>query len=613
MIIYNETAESFISHVLEQRIEDVLLTKVKEKISHSVSESEIRSWTNSLPEMARVIRDAELENNTHVLLEYKLPSSEKRIDFLVTGQNQAGEDHAVIIELKQWQKSEVADGDGIVKTFLGRRVRETVHPAYQSLSYQRYLENFNEALYDDTSIQLSSCSFLHNYIPNKEAEPLLDERYSSYLEQSPVYFKFDDKVLQKAIKEKVAIGNGADIARRIEDGRIGPSKKLVESVQSLMKGNEAFILLDEQKVAYEKALSIYQQADLETAQKEVVLIKGGPGTGKSVIGLNLMNAFLNDKANVEYITPNQSFREILKKKLVGRSGFTEVRNLFKGSGSYVQAPEDYYDVLICDEAHRLKNQGHMQRKIEGENQATQIIRASKIAVFFIDDEQMISKKDIGSVTLLKEEAEKQGAILHELELDSQFRCGGSGNFLEWVDDVLYEENQEIQLEGDYDFRIVDSPNELYEEIVMKRDGRLVAGYAWEWNKELVNGELPKDVEIESEQFAMPWNDPNRIDWAIHPEGKEQVGCIHTVQGLEMGYVGVIIGDDLTYNNDTQQLEVIRENFKDKGARPAKPKGKYKTDDLDRLVRNTYKTLMTRGMKGCYVYCVDEGLREYLRS
>ncbi|WP_267887764.1 DNA/RNA helicase domain-containing protein [Salisediminibacterium beveridgei] len=81
----------------------------------------------------------------------------------------------------------------------------------------------------------------------------------------------------------------------------------------------------------------------------------------------------------------------------------------------------------------------------------------------------------------------------------------------------------------------------------------------------------------------------------------------------MGYVGVIIGNDLTYNPETEQIEVKRENFKDKGARPAKPKGNYKTDDLDRLVRNTYKTLLTRGMRGCYVYCVDEGLREYLRT
>lgn len=613
MIIYNESSSKFIDHVLEDRIESVLLKKVQEKMNHSVSASEIRSWTNSLPQMAKILRDADLKEGTHVLLEYKLPSTEKRIDFLITGEDKSGQQNAVIVELKQWQKSQLAEGDGIVRTFLGGRERETVHPSYQSLSYKRYLENFNEALYEDTSISLSSCAYLHNYIPNKLAEPLLNERYTSYVEQSPIYFQFDDLLLRKRINAAVSEGKGTEIARKIEEGRIRPSKKLVEAVNSLFEGNEEFILLDEQKVAYEKVLSIYNSMNLETDQKHTILIKGGPGTGKSVIGLNLMNFLLSDEATIEYITPNQSFREILRKKLIGRSGFVEIRSLFKGSASYVETPTNYYDVLVCDEAHRLKNQGHMKRKIEGENQATQIIRASRVSVFFIDDEQVISNKDIGRFKLLQEEAEKQNSTVHVVELDSQFRCAGSGNYLEWLDNVLYDRKQDIQLDGDFDFQVVDSPQELYEKVVKEKGGRLLAGYAWEWNTKRVDGELPKDVIIEEYGFAMPWNDPARIDWAIHPEGSEQIGCIHTVQGLEMEYVGVIIGNDLTYNPEMQSIEVKRENFKDKGARPAKPKGKYEVDPLDQLVRNTYKTMMTRGMKGCYIYCMDEALRKWLSN
>lgn len=613
MLIYNESSSKFINHVLEQRIESVLLEKVQEKMNHSVSPSEIRSWTNSLPEMAKILRDADLKEGTHVLLEYKLPSTEKRIDFLITGEDKAGRQNAVIIELKQWQKSQLAEGDGIVRTYLGGRERETVHPSYQSLSYKRYLENFNEALYEDTSISLSSCAYLHNYIPNKLAEPLLNERYTSYVEQSPIYFQFDDLLLRKRINDAVSEGKGTEIARKIEEGRIRPSKKLVEAVNSLFEGNEEFILLDEQKVAYEKVLTIYNGMNLGTDQKHTILIKGGPGTGKSVIGLNLMNFLLGEEATIEYITPNQSFREILRKKLIGQSGFVEIRSLFKGSASYVETPSNYYDVLVCDEAHRLKNQGHMKRKIEGENQATQIIRSSRVSVFFIDDEQVISNKDIGRFNLLKEEAKKQNSTVHVVELDSQFRCAGSGNYLEWLDDALYDRKQDIQLDGDFDFQVVDSPHELYEKVVKEKGGRLLAGYAWEWNTKRVDGELPKDVVVEIHDFAMPWNDPARIDWAIHPEGSEQIGCIHTVQGLEMEYVGVIIGNDLTYNPETQSIEVKRENFKDKGARPAKPKGKYEVDPLDKLVRNTYKTLMTRGMKGCYVYCMDEALRKWLSN
>jgi uncharacterized protein len=610
MIIYNETSSNFLNHIYENKIGYVLKKNILTKMNKVVSGSELRSWENSLPQMAKVIRDAGIKEDTHVLLEYKLPSSEKRIDFLVAGQDDQGKKNAVIIELKQWQKAKVSEGDGIVQTYLGGRERETVHPSYQASSYKRYLQNFNESLYSDSSsIQLHSCAYLHNYIMASIGEPLLDKRYNSYLQESPLYFQFGDRELAKNIKKLVSKGNGKEIAESIEKGKIRPSKKLVETVASLLKGNEEFVLLDEQKVAYEKVVSKYNQFVDQTDQKHVIIIKGGPGTGKSVIGLNVMSYMLHKKAYVEYITPNQAFREVLRKKLIGKSGHVEVRDLFKGSASYVHAPENYFDVLICDEAHRLKEHGHMKKKIEGENQVTQIIRSSRISVFFVDDLQMISKKDIGSVKEIEKEANRFGADIHTIELESQYRCSGSGNYISWLENILSNGKEPMKLEGDFDFKVVSNPHQLKEEIVDKRGGRLLAGYAWDWNKTIVNGKLPDDVVIEEHGFALPWNDPNRIDWAIHPDCSNQIGCIHTVQGLEMDYVGVIIGNDLGYDEESNQIVVRREAFKDKGAKPAKPK-KGHADPLVELVRNTYKTLMTRGMKGCYIYCCDKGLEKY---
>jgi uncharacterized protein len=610
MIIYNETSSNFLNHIYENKIGYVLKKNILTKMNKVVSGSELRSWENSLPQMAKVIRDADIKEDTHVLLEYKLPSSEKRIDFLVAGQDDQGKKNAVIIELKQWQKAKVSEGDGIVQTYLGGRERETVHPSYQASSYKRYLQNFNESLYSESSsIQLHSCAYLHNYIMASIGEPLLDKRYKSYLHESPLYFQFGDRELAKNIKKLVSKGNGQEIAESIEKGKIRPSKKLVETVGSLLKGNEEFVLLDEQKVAYEKVISKYNKFVQQPDQKHVIIIKGGPGTGKSVIGLNVMSYMLNKKAYVEYITPNQAFREVLRKKLIGTSGHVEVRDLFKGSASYVHAPENHFDVLICDEAHRLKEHGHMKKKIEGENQVTQIIRSSRISVFFVDDFQMISKKDIGSVKEIEKEATRFGADIHTIELESQYRCSGSGNYISWLENILSNGKEPMKLEGDFDFKVMSSPHQLKEEIVDKRGGRLLAGYAWDWNKTMVNGKLPDDVVIEEHGFALPWNDPNRIDWAIHPECSNQIGCIHTVQGLEMDCVGVIIGNDLGYNEESNQIIVRREAFKDKGAKPAKPK-KGQADPLVELVRNTYKTLMTRGMKGCYVYCCDRGLEKY---
>jgi DUF2075 family protein/Cdc6-like AAA superfamily ATPase len=613
MIIYNETSSQFLTHILDNKIAYVLKENVLSKMNKAVSLSELKSWENSLPQMAKVLRDADLQEDTRILLEYKLPSTEKRIDFIIAGRDGQGKKNAVIIELKQWQQAKAAEGNGIVKTFLGKRERETVHPSYQASSYKRYLQNFNESLYRDSSINLTSCAYLHNYIKARSDEPLLDPRYNPFINESPLFFQFDDRELGKTIHKLVEKGNGKEIAESIENGKIRPSKKLIETVGSLVEGNEEFILLDEQKVAYEKVISTYHQHKDQADQKQVIIIKGGPGTGKSVIGLNLLSHMLQSRAHVQYITPNQAFREILRKKLIGSSNHVEVRDLFKGSASYVDVPAAYFDVLICDEAHRLKEHGHMQKKIEGENQVTQIIRSSQVSVFFVDDLQKISKKDIGTVDVIEKEAIAQGAQTHTVELESQYRCSGSGNYIAWLNDLLHYGNNADSLEGDFDFKVVSNPHDLVEEIVKQRGGRLLAGYAWEWSKHLdENGELVKDVVIDEHQFALPWNDPNRIDWAIHPDCAYQIGCIHTVQGLEMDYVGVIIGPDLGYDPEKKTLVVRREHFKDKGAKPAKPK-KGEPDSLDSLVRNTYKTLLTRGMQGCYVYCCDKELEGLIRE
>lgn len=614
MIIYNEKKSIFIDQIKENQIEYILKKNINEKINRSVSVSEVRSWKNSLSQMAKVIRSKKIKDDSYILLEFNLPSTQKRIDFIIAGKDSQGNKNAIIVELKQWEKAKLADGDGIVKTTFSFGEKEVVHPSYQAISYQKYLENYLEPVNPESSdIKLSACAYLHNYRPSKN-EPLLNAKYQEYFSKAPVYFQFDDEDLTERIVSEVGYGEGEGIAEQIEHGKIKPSKKLVETVNSMFEGNEEFILLDEQKVSYEKVIHIYHNEVKSSNKKHVILIKGGPGTGKSVIGLNVLNTLLKEQLLIEYITPNAAFREVLRKKLAGSKSLIEIRDMFKGSGSYVDSLANSIEVLICDEAHRLKNQGHMQKKIEGENQATQIIRAAKLSVFFIDDEQIISKKDIGSYKLIKDEALKQNAVIHELELDSQFRCGGSGNYIEWLEYIFGNGSKvELQQDGEFEFKILDTPQELVEEVIEKRNGRIMAGYAWEWSKKKVRGELVNDVDIPEHSFAMPWNDPLRMDWAIHPECSHQIGCIHTAQGLEMTYAGVIIGPDLGYDNENDCLIVIRENFKDQGARPAKPKKSKEEDPLLTLVKNTYKTLMTRGMKGCYIYCCNNSVKNYLKN
>jgi hypothetical protein len=346
MIIYNETSSNFLNHIYENKIGYVLKKNVLEKMNKVVSGSELRSWENSLPQMAKVLRDADLKEDTHVLLEYKLPSSEKRIDFLVAGQDEQGTKNAVIIELKQWQKAKVSEGDGIVRTFLGGRERETVHPAYQASSYKRYLQNFNESLYSDsTSIQLHSCAYLHNNIMASIGEPLLDKRYSNYLQESPVYFQFNDRDLARNIRKLISKGHGREIADTIENGKIRPSKKLVETVGSLIEGNEEFVLLDEQKVAYEKVVSKYNQFKAQTDQIVVpkTLIENWE---KEILKFapSLLNSFRI------HIGVNRTKNPVV----LQRTGITitTYQTLVKDQLVFGQVD---WKVLICDEAQAIKN------------------------------------------------------------------------------------------------------------------------------------------------------------------------------------------------------------------------------------------------------------------
>lgn len=611
MIIYAETLETFFKQCDSDYIEEVLLKQYKLVTNRSVGKREIESWKNSLAEIEKILYKSTLKRDVYILLEFRLPASEKRLDVMLLGKNENNENNAVIIELKQWQEALKTDEDAVVKTFLNGKLQETVHPSYQAYSYMKYLQNFHGAFHDD-KIKILPLAYLHNF-KIEEANHLLDIFYKKYINIAPIFFRRNKGEIINLIERKINNGDGEAILQEIDSAKVFPSKKLADTINSLLEGNEEFTLLDEQKIAFEKVKSIYKKnKNNKNIEKHVILIKGGAGTGKSVIGVNLLRYFLSQQTYVQYITPNQSFREVLKKRITPKKEFPEIRNLFQGSGIHVNSVPDDLDVIICDEAHRLKEHGFMQAKIPGENQIIQLIKAAKIIIFFVDDNQLVSKKDIGTYDLIKKTALNMKINTYELELNSQFRCNGSDNYIEWLEDVFSNRKNKIKKQGDFDFQVVDDPNILKAKVVDQLNGRIVAGYAWKWNKERKNGELQKDVIIEKYNFKLPWNDNNRIDWAIREECKYQIGCIHTVQGSEFDVVGVIIGDDLYYDKVSKILKINRDKYMDTGSKPAKPK-KDEDDPLKQQIFNTYKTLMTRGMKACYVYCCNDELKEYLKK
>lgn len=609
MILYKSDLKTFRDHVDTNQISDLVEKSFAEKLGHKVNPNEKRSWNNSFTFMEKIVRRASLHDSCGVLLEYILPTTSKRIDFIISGENEKGDKNFIIVELKQWDKAESTEMDGVVKSFIGGGMRDTTHPSYQATSYKNFFEDFNENI-DNGSINPFACAYLHNYT-EQNPEPLKEEIYKSILAESPIYFKDDYEKLEKFLNTHVRFGNGSEILYLIENGKIKPSKKLIDHVTSMYNGNQEFILIDEQKVAYESAKLIAKNAK----EKEVLIIRGGPGTGKSVVSMNLLGGLLNDKLNVNFIAPNSSFRDVMIAKLAQTHSKVRLKNLFKGSAGYVDTEENTFDVLIVDEAHRLKKKGAYQYK--GINQVSDIIKSAKASIFFVDDNQMIRPDDIGSTIEIKKVAESYGAKISEIDLVAQFRCSGAEGYLNWLDNTMQIKetaNFDGWEEDDFEFLIFDDPNELRKEIESKNEqgfnSRILAGYAWKWAsvKDGNNNSEIEDVQIPEFDFKMPWNSRKvGTTWAIDPSGINQIGCIHTSQGLEFDYVGVIVGNDLRFDNDKLEYTVDWSSYKDSTGK----KGlKNNPVELTKLVKNIYKTLMSRGMKGCYVYFVDKDVEKY---
>ncbi|GIO88209.1 ATPase AAA [Paenibacillus faecis] len=611
MIIYSSNALKFRETVDNNQITVEIEKAFINKMGMKPSPGEKRAWNNSMQFMERVIRNSNIADDCGIMIEYNIPATSKRIDFIVAGQDTEGRDNFVIVELKQWDAARATDREDIVIAYINGRQREIPHPSYQAWSYRQFLDDMNEAVHN-SDLKSYSCAYLHNYrVP--EPDPLKSERYQDIIREAPLFMADDTAKLQEFLHRHVGKGNGINLLYLIENGKIRPSKKLIDHVDGLFKGNAEFILLDEQKVAYETIISLAKDTD----RKKTIIIKGGPGTGKSVISMNALGGLLKQKLNAKFIAPNASFRTVMVETLAKQQpkNKARVRGLFAGSGQFVDTPENFYDVLVVDEAHRLKGKGAYQYR--GVNQIEDIIKASKVNVFFIDDFQRIRPDDIGSVAEIKRIAGVCGSEIHEYTLSAQFRCSGAEGFINWIDHVL-QIRPTANFNGwdrdTFEFKLFDTPNAVYEEIKAKvaagQKARMLAGFAWDWTKDTEgnrNGEVA-DVTIPEHGFQMPWNGRSiSSTWAIHEAGVEQIGCVHTSQGLEFDYVGVIIGNDLKYDPEKMELYADYNEYKDTmGKRGLK----NNSAELTKLIKNIYKVLISRGMKGCYLYCRNPELREY---
>jgi DUF2075 family protein len=615
MIVYQATKEEFSTDVLSDLIDTKILAFFRKTLLRGAPQAEINSWKNSMLYMDKVLNDSEIPDDCGVAIEYQIPLTSKRVDFILTGLGETNSEHAIIIELKQWSDAQLSDKDGIVETMINRRIREMAHPSYQAWSYATLLQNFNESI-EKENILLQPCAYLHNYVRD---DVIANPHYQEYLEKAPVFLRGDGKRLRDFIKTFLKYGDRTQILFRIDQGKIRPSKMLADSMESLLKGNSEFIMIDDQKVVYESGLALAKKA--KANKKKVLIVKGGPGTGKSVVAVNLIVELTKRGLLSQYVSKNAAPRAVYASKLSRSFKKSIISNMFRGSGGFLDVPGNTFDALVVDEAHRLNEKSGLYSNL-GENQIKEIIHAAKCTIFFIDEDQRIHLNDIGTCDEIRKWAGRAGAETEELELSSQFRCNGSNGYLAWLDSALQiRETANLTLDGiKYDFRIFGDPNELRREIEEKNKennkSRLVAGYCWEWPSK--NSGDHYDVVIPQFDFRMQWNlTTDGSLWIISPNSINEIGCIHTCQGLEVDYIGVVVGPDLIVR-DGNVICVpsarAKSDMSIKGYKKLIGKNPIRAQEkVDAIIKNTYRTLMTRGMKGCYVYFVDKETESYFRN
>lgn len=618
MLIYNGLKSDFMADTENDVLETKLYDTIKQKMNRSTGLSELNSWRNSLKEMYITLNDSAIPSDAGVAIEYNIPQTSKRVDFLISGYDDNNRGNVIIIELKQWEQLQAVEGhEAIVETYTGGANRRVVHPSYQAWSYAALIKDYNQYVQDE-DVELHPCAYLHNY-PRKDNDPLDAKQYEDILSDAPAFTYGQRDALRSFIKKNIKTGDGEDTLVKIENGKIKPSKQLQDSICGMLKGNKEFIMLDEQKVVYETILNLSTKCQKDN-KKRTIIVEGGPGTGKTVVAINLLAELTKRDQFAQYVSKNSAPRIVYGYKLKGSMKRNSVDNLFKGSGCYTDAPLNSIGTILADEAHRLNEKSGMFQNL-GENQIKEIIHASRCSVFFIDESQRVTTSDIGSVEEIEKWAKMEHSEVFRMELVSQFRCNGSDGYLAWVDDVLQiRDTANYDLEGiDYDIRICDSPMEM-EHIILEKNSirnraRILAGYCWNWPKETRNDVNYHDIKIGD--YGISWNLDGGDAFAINPDSVHEAGCIHTSQGLEFDYVGVIIGDDMRYENGEIITDYSKRAKTDQSMKGIKGIAKNNPQEANRLadeiIKNTYRTLMTRGMKGCYVYCTDSKLSEYLKE
>lgn len=627
MIVYKATKKQF----LEDFRKEVLVNKIIEGYEKNVAKTTyyiVNSWNSSLPYVYLLLEDDRIPDNCGISIEQTIPNidTKKRIDVMLTGRDSAGRNSVVVLELKQWSKAEhPSDKIGYIVTNSSKETEQVrIHPSFQSWSYSYLLERYNSA-FALNNIGVYPCAYLHNYIANKQ-DVIYYGNYERDIKKAPLFVRGEIDKLREYICNKICTGDNGELIDIIDNSYISICRLFEQGTLNITKDTEHIVLIDEQQLVYEKAMKLAKKC-IEDNKKRVLIVKGGPGTGKSILAMKLLaDIVLNPENKIitaSFVSPIGSQRQVYQYTFKSDKIFAPMVKLIKGSGVFVDSTNNENDILIIDEAHRLRDKSGLFDS-KGENQTREIIKSSKFSMFFIDDKQRITLKDKGSVEEIIKRAIQEKAEIEICELTSQFRCNGSSGYIAWIEDILQmrETANHDGFDEDlhYDIRVVDSPHEMRDYIIKKNKknnaSRVVAGYCWDSKKEARADSNILDIEIPKHDFSMGWNLINE-NWAIAKDSVTRAGCIYTCQGLDFEYIGVIVGKDLIYRDGKVKTDYTQRAKTDnalKGIKTMMRTNKEKAQKIaDEIIKNTYRVLLTRGQKGCIIYCEDDALRGYLKE
>ena len=624
MRLYQNSAQELINDLNYNKLSDKLKQSFVAYYGHNPSQGEYNAWNNSFQFIKNELQENKLYN-IYVVIEYELPYSARRIDVILMGHGTENFKNIIIVELKQWSSAKLSEIEGNVITYVGHQEREVPHPSEQVAGYYYYMKDFME-IFNRDDYGLYGCSYCHNY--SQTDKTLLDVSFNNVLSKFPLFTRDDFKKFGDYLKDKLSNGNGLDVYNDFITGDIKPSKKLIDYTSDILRNQKVFSLIDDQILANNTIIDRAKKA-ATFKHKSVIIVEGGPGTGKSVIALNAMAELLSKGFKVYHATGSKAFTSSLQ-KIVGSGDMRSVKNFFLYFNSVSHAITNEIDVLIADEAHRIRKSSN-NRYTRPERRSTlpqieELINSAKVSVFFIDEHQLVRPEEIGSIKLITEAAKKFGAKVYNFQLKTQFRCSGSDGYLNWIDSLLNINdtgNEFLSKNEKMEFKIVDDPQILRDEMNLRNSkntnsARMVAGFCWPWSNPNENGTLVDDIVIGDFKATWELKDFAKIKftkkpetpawnlWPIDPSCSNQVGSIYTIQGLEFDYIFLIWGNDLVYDYSINDWVGKPENSKD----PVIRKGKEKFTEH---VKNIYRILLTRARYGVYVYFVDADTRKFVES